>query len=75
VSCDYLCLLGHTFLALRGREGENLSQQVPMPPFDDAVGTKLITPSRQTLYARFTFSVPEGISYEPGQWIALGFKE
>jgi ferredoxin-NADP reductase len=25
--------------------------------------------------ARFTFSVPEGISYEPGQWIALGFME
>jgi ferredoxin-NADP reductase len=32
---------------------------------------ELLTPS----VARFTFSVPEGIAYEPGQWIALDFKE
>jgi ferredoxin-NADP reductase/predicted pyridoxine 5'-phosphate oxidase superfamily flavin-nucleotide-binding protein len=25
--------------------------------------------------ARFTFSVPEGIAYAPGQWVALDFKE
>jgi len=31
----------------------------------------LLSPS----IARFTFSVPEGITYAPGQWIALDFKE
>jgi ferredoxin-NADP reductase/predicted pyridoxine 5'-phosphate oxidase superfamily flavin-nucleotide-binding protein len=25
--------------------------------------------------ARFTFSVPEGMAYRPGQWVALDFKE
>jgi ferredoxin-NADP reductase/predicted pyridoxine 5'-phosphate oxidase superfamily flavin-nucleotide-binding protein len=32
---------------------------------------EVLTPS----IARFTFSVPEGITYEPGQWVALDFKE
>jgi ferredoxin-NADP reductase/predicted pyridoxine 5'-phosphate oxidase superfamily flavin-nucleotide-binding protein len=35
------------------------------------VKKSLLTPS----VARFTFSVPEGIEYTPGQWVALSFKD
>ncbi|KAL3684563.1 hypothetical protein R1sor_002585 [Riccia sorocarpa] len=35
------------------------------------VRKELITPS----IARFTFSIPEGIKYEAGQWVAMDFKQ
>lgn len=58
-------------LAVEGNIKASLSDPKPTQQIAQLIKKDLVTSS----IARFTFSVPDGIAYEPGQWIALDFKQ
>lgn len=58
-------------LPTEGNIKASLSASNTKPQIAHLVKKEIITPS----IGRFTFSVPDGLQYRPGQWTALDFKE